>query len=78
MKRLDLTRLPSFSTYAQQLPECPECAGRLFEWATSGDGGLLQVCEGCGKAWGVGRFWIDEAIGPRYESNWSATGGRRA
>ena len=72
----DLTRLPSFSTYASAQESCPHCAGVGFDWATSGDGGLLQVCDACGVAWGIGRFYIDKAIGPRWESTWSAGGAR--
>jgi hypothetical protein len=71
----DLTRLPSFATYARARTAC-ECGGAVFEWRTSGDGGLLQVCERCGLSWGVGRFWIDAAIGPRSESVWSSRGAR--
>ena len=72
----DLTRLPSFATYAQALERCPKCGGSGFDDATSGDGGLLQVCDACGYAWGVGRFWCDPAIGPRFESTWSSRGAR--
>jgi len=71
--KLDLTRLPSFATYASAKEVC-ECGGDSFAWLTSGDGGLLQVCQRCGASWGVGRFWVDKQIGPRVESVWSATG----
>lgn len=72
----DLTRLPSFATYAAAQERCPTCGATGFDWATSGDGGLLQVCDSCGLAWGVGRFYIDPAIGPRMESVWSSRGAR--
>ena len=70
--KLDLTKLPSFTTFASAQDTCGACGAMAFAWLTNGDGGLLQVCQGCGQAWGVGRFYCDKAIGPRAESIWSA------
>lgn len=71
--KLDLTTLPSLCTKGKARESCPDarCRCRTFEWVTNGDGGLLQVCKACGRAWGVGRFWVDKEIGPRAESQWS-------
>jgi len=72
----DLTHLPSFCTHAKARVTCAWCKGREFDWRTAGDGGLLQVCLGCARSWGVGRFFVDPALGPRSESVWSSRGAK--
>lgn len=70
----DLTKVPSFATFAHQRVRCPSCRSKRFESCVNGDGGLLDVCLGCGRARPVGRYYTDPSIGPRTGSTWSAAG----